>query len=69
MAKNKKKDTLDPESRNKIDNIINKIETACTDALGCKEILGIVTSYIEDEQLLAVPLIESMAMTEKPELN
>ncbi len=68
MAKNKKEDEIDPESRKKIDNIINSIETACSDESGAKEILGVVISYLEDEQLLAAPLIEALAMTTKPEI-
>lgn len=68
MAKNKKEDKLDPELRNRIDNIINSIETACNDELGAKEILGVVISYLEDEQFLAVPLIEALANNTKPEI-
>jgi len=68
MAKNKKEDKLDPELRNRIDNIINSIETACNDELGAKEILGVVISYLEDEQFLAIPLIEALAKNTKPEI-
>jgi hypothetical protein len=65
MAKNKK---LDPELRNRVDYIINEIETACNDKLGAQEILGIATSYLKDEQLLAVPLIDTLAMIARPEI-
>lgn len=68
MAKNKKEDKLDPESRKKIDNIINAIEIACKDELGAKEILGVVVSYLQDEQALAVPLIDTLAMIARPEI-
>ena len=68
MARNKKKDTVDPESRNRIDAIISEIETACDKKSGANEILGITASYLKDEQLLTVPLIETLAKISKPEI-
>ncbi|MBN1227074.1 MAG: hypothetical protein JXA79_08775 [Deltaproteobacteria bacterium] len=68
MAKDKKGDTLNPELKQMLDSVINKIEAAFNDKSGEAEILGIAISFLKDERDLAVPFIDALTTEARPEM-
>lgn len=67
MAKRRKKHNADLISGEKVDQIVREIETAQGEKVTPEEIFKKVSSYLENEPSLTIPLIEALASIPNPE--
>lgn len=64
----KKRDTLNPELKQRIDDVIDRIKTACNDKPGQNEILDMANSFLKEEGDLALTFIERLGTEERTEI-
>ncbi|MEE8300692.1 MAG: hypothetical protein V3R28_05255 [Desulfatiglandales bacterium] len=67
MAKRRKRHNADLISGEKVDQIVREIETAQGEKVTPEEIFKKVSSYLENEPSLTIPLIEALASIPNPE--
>ena len=67
MAKKGKQHKVDSISREKVDNIVHEIETAQSQKVTPEEVIKRVSSYLEQEPALTIPLIEALSRVPNPE--
>lgn len=67
MAKKPKQHKVDSISREKVDQIVHEIETAQSQKVAPEEVLKRVSSYLEKDPSLTIPLIEALSRIPNPE--
>ncbi|KPK46336.1 MAG: hypothetical protein AMK74_00440 [Nitrospira bacterium SM23_35] len=67
MAKKPKQHKVDSISRQKVDQIVHEIETAQSQKVAPEEVLKRVSSYLEKDPSLTIPLIEALSRVPNPE--
>ena len=67
MAKKPKGHKVDSISREKVDNIVHEIETAQSQKVTPEEVIKRVSSCLEQEPALTIPLIEALSRVPNPE--
>jgi len=66
MAKKGKQHKVDSISREKVDNIVHEIETAQSQKVTPEEVIKRVSSCLEQEPALTIPLIEALSRIPNP---